>query len=132
MVDNTELPIESAQVWQGAVRRTVAVCPDWEAAAIGAVVARKMSREIWQQLARDRGIQMLAVDAWSGSYRGEIIQMDDLYILQIVGEDVVMHDRLLLKSDCAIGQALSISYCAQLFSRTVNSQDRSVARSKID
>jgi hypothetical protein len=54
---------------------------------------------------------MIAVNAWSGSYRGEIIQMDDLYILQIVGEDVVMHDRLLLKSDCAIDRVLSISYC---------------------
>jgi hypothetical protein len=46
VVDNTELPIESARAWQGAVRRTVAVCPDWVAATIGAVVAGKMSREI--------------------------------------------------------------------------------------
>jgi hypothetical protein len=93
------------------MRRTVAVCPDWVESAIGAAIARKMSREIWPQWVEQQGIQMLAIDTWSCSYRGEIVQMNDRDILQIVGEDVVMHDRLLLKSDCAIDQMLSISYC---------------------
>jgi predicted ABC-type ATPase len=111
LVDNTELPIESAQSWQGTVRRTVSDCPNWVEAAIGNVAARKMSRGTWQQWANDRGLQLLAADAWSGSYQGEIVQMDDLYALQMVGGDVVIHDRLLLKSGCSINQTLLIRYC---------------------
>jgi hypothetical protein len=36
--------------------------------------------------------------------------MDDHYLLQTVGEDFVIHDRLLLQPDYSIGQARSISY----------------------
>ena len=53
---------------------------------------------------------MLPANAWSGSYQGEILRVDDLFLLQAVGETVVLHDRLLLKSDYAIGQIQSISY----------------------
>ena len=110
LVDNTELPIECAQAWQGAVQRTVADCPNWVEAAIAAVEARRMSREIWQLWANTERRLMLAANAWSGSYQGEILEMDDLFLLQAVGETVVLHDRLLLKSDYAIGQTQSISY----------------------
>lgn len=53
---------------------------------------------------------MVAADSWSGIYQGEISQMDDNYLLQTVGEDFVIHDRLLLQPDYSIGQARSISY----------------------
>ena len=110
LVDNTELPIECAQAWQGTVERTVADCPNWVEAAIAAVEARRMSREIWQLWANTEERLMLAANAWSGSYQGEILRVDDLFLLQEVGETVVLHDRLLLKSDYAIGQVQSISY----------------------
>jgi predicted ABC-type ATPase len=110
LVDNTELPIEYAQSWQGTVQRTVAACPDWVEAAIATVAARKISRETWQQWADGEGLQMVAADAWSGSYRGEIVQMDDRYLLQVVSENIVMHDRLLLRADYSIGQTQIISY----------------------
>jgi predicted ABC-type ATPase len=119
LVDNTELPIECAQAWQGDVRRSVMNCPDWVEATINAVTARKKSRETWQQWVNSNGRSMVAADSWSGSYQGEISQMDDHYLLQTVGEIFVIHDRLLLQSDYlitdgaseAIGQILAISYC---------------------
>jgi predicted ABC-type ATPase len=110
LVDNTELPIECAQAWQGTVQRTVAACPNWVEAAIDAVAARKISRETWQQWANAEGLLMLAANAWSGSYQGEILRMDDRFLLQAVGETVVLHDRLLLKPDYLIGQMQSIIY----------------------
>lgn len=110
LVDNTELPIESAQSLQGTVRRTALVCPNWVDAAIGNVATRKMSRETWQQWADNRGLQLLTANAWNGSYQGEIVQIDGHYVLQMVGNDVVVHDRLLLKPDCSLGQMFSIAY----------------------
>jgi predicted ABC-type ATPase len=110
LVDNTELPIECARAWQGAVRQSVMNCPDWVEVTINAVVARKRSRETWQQWVNSNGRLMVAADSWSGSYQGEISQMDDHYLLQTVGEDFVIHDRLLLQPDYSIGQARSISY----------------------
>ena len=110
LVDNTELPLECAQAWQGTVQRTVAACPNWVEAAIDAVGARKISRETWQQWANAEGLQILAANAWSGSYRGEILRMDDSFLLQAVDETVVIHDRLLLKLDYSIGQMQSIIY----------------------
>jgi hypothetical protein len=92
------------------VQRTVAACPNWVEAAIDAVGARKISRETWQQWANAEGLQILAASAWSGSDRGEILRMDDRFLLQAVGETVVLHDRLLLKPDYSIGQIQSISY----------------------
>jgi hypothetical protein len=56
LVDNTELPIECAQAWQGTVQRTVAACPNWVEAAIAAVGASKISRETWQQWANAEGL----------------------------------------------------------------------------
>ena len=111
LVDNTEIPIEYARAWQGSVQRTVATCPDWVETAISDVETRKMARETWQQWANVERRQMLVADAWSGSYQGEILQMDELYVLQAVSDNVVIHDRLLLRSDAAIGQTHSISYC---------------------
>jgi hypothetical protein len=92
------------------VQRTVAVCPNWVEAAIDAVGARKISRATWQQWANAEGLQILAANAWSGSYQGEILRMDDRFLLQAVGETVVLHDRLLLKPDYSIGQMQLISY----------------------
>jgi predicted ABC-type ATPase len=112
LVDNTELPIECAQAWQGTVQRTVAACPNWVEVAIAAVGASKISRETWQQWANAEGLQLFVANAWNGSYRGEILRMDDRFLLQAVGETVVLHDRLLLllKPDYSIGQMQLINY----------------------
>jgi predicted ABC-type ATPase len=109
LVDNTELPIECARAWQSDLQRSIETCPDWVEAAIHTVIARKKSRANWQHWSEGR--LMVAADPWSGSYQGEISRMDNHYLLQTVGENLVMHDRLLLKSDCSIGQTRLISYC---------------------
>jgi predicted ABC-type ATPase len=109
LVDNTELPIECAQAWQGDMQRTVRTCPDWVEATIKAVTARRRSREIWWQWSEGR--LMVVADPWNGSYQGEIFQMDDHYILQTVGKNFVVHDRLLLKPGYSLGQMRGITYC---------------------
>jgi predicted ABC-type ATPase len=110
LVDNTETPIECAKTWQGIIQRTVTSCPAWVESAINAVAARKESRETWQQLVNSAGQPIVITDVWTGSYQGEILQVDDHYILQAVSQDLVLHDRLLLKSDYSIGQVPEISY----------------------
>jgi predicted ABC-type ATPase len=110
LVDNTEIPIECAKTWQGTMQRTVTSCPAWVEATINAVTARKQSRETWQQWVNTAGLHITVADVWTGSYQGEVLEMDDHYLLQSVGQGVVLHDRLLLKSDYSIGQVQEISY----------------------
>jgi predicted ABC-type ATPase len=110
LVDNTEVPVECAKTWQRTIRRTVPSCPAWVEAVTSTVAARKKSRETWQQLMEAAGLQVTVTDVWAGSYQGEIIQADDHYLLQAVGQDVVLHDRLLLKSDYSLGQVPEINY----------------------
>jgi predicted ABC-type ATPase len=110
LVDNTEMPIECAKAWQGSMQRTVLSCPAWVEAAINTVSARRESRGIWRQWMDTTGIPITVTDVWAGSYQGEILQMDDHYFLQAVSQGVVLHDRLLLKSDYSLGQVPEISY----------------------
>jgi predicted ABC-type ATPase len=110
LVDNTEIPIECAKARQGSMQRTVPSCPVWVEAAINAVAARRESRGIWRQWMDTTGLQITLIDVWAGSYQGEILRMDDHYLLQAVSQGVVLHDRLLLKSDYSLGQVPEISY----------------------
>lgn len=110
LVDNTETPIECAKALQGNIRRTVPSCPAWVETVIGTVAARKESRDNWQQLMNIAGRPIAIIDVWNGSYQGEILQTDDHYLLQAVSEGLILHDRLLLKSDYLIGQVPEISY----------------------
>jgi predicted ABC-type ATPase len=41
LVDNTELPIEYAQAWQGTIQKIVTTCPQWITTTINAVTASK-------------------------------------------------------------------------------------------
>ncbi len=110
LVDNTDIPIECAKTWRGNIQRTVPSCPVWVESVISNIVARKKSRETWQQLVDKAGLQIAVTDVWAGSYQGEILQADDHHLLQSVSQGVVLHDRLLLKSDYSIGQVAEISY----------------------
>jgi predicted ABC-type ATPase len=110
LVDNTETPIECAKTLQGNIQRTVPSCPAWVETVISNVAARKESRDNWQQLVNTAGQPIVITDVWTGSYQGEIIQVDDHYLLQAIGQDLVLHDRLLLQSDYSIGQVPEISY----------------------
>jgi predicted ABC-type ATPase len=110
LIDNTEMPIECAKAWQGNVLRTITTCPSWVDIAIDVVVARKKSRETWQQWVNEQRMMIVTADSWSGSYQGEILKIDDYYLLQIVNRHIVIHDQLLLQSDYLIGQTLIIKY----------------------
>jgi predicted ABC-type ATPase len=110
IVDNTEIPIECAKAFQGNIRKTVPSCPAWVETIIGNVAARKESRDNWQQLVSIAGQSIVIPSVWAGSYQGEILQKDDHYLLQTVSQNLVLHDRLLLKSDYSIGQVLEIRY----------------------
>jgi predicted ABC-type ATPase len=110
LVDNTELPIECAQAWQGNIQAVVTNFPNWIAAAIHAVEARRKSREAWSQWANTLGLPMSVPDPGDGHYQGDVLQMDAHYLLQAVADGVVLHDRLLLQSNHSIGQVSVISY----------------------
>jgi hypothetical protein len=112
LVDNTEFPMECARAWQGNIQRAIVTCPDWVETVIASVAARKKSRETFQRWINRERLQVAANNYWSGSYSGEILQMDDCYLLQIVDERVVMHDRLLLRGDYSIGSIQVINYQA--------------------
>jgi predicted ABC-type ATPase len=114
LVDNTETPIECAKALQGNMQRTVPHCPAWVETAISSVAARKESREICRQWVDTTGLQMAITDVWAGSYQGEILQVNDHHLLQAVGHDLILHDRLLLQSDYSTGQVPEISYCEGL------------------
>jgi predicted ABC-type ATPase len=110
IIDNTEIPRECATGKQGAVQQTANDSPDWVVAAVRAVNSRQLSKLEYQNRAINQEMELLAANAWDGCYQGIIIKIDTHYILQLIDNSWVLHDRLLLTMDCPIGQLMSIVY----------------------
>jgi predicted ABC-type ATPase len=109
LIDNTDLPVVIANGRNAEIIPIIESCPNWGLTAIAKVQQRQASRQMLQT-SYNNGSRLTVADAWAGQYRGDIIMIDENYIVQAFENALILHDRLLLRGDFQLGQLLNIQY----------------------
>jgi predicted ABC-type ATPase len=109
LVDNTNLPVVVASARNGEIRPIIDPCPNWGLTAIAKVQQRQASRQALQA-SYNNGNRLTIADALAGQYHGDIVMIDENYIVQACENALILHDRLLLRGDFQLGQPLNIQY----------------------
>jgi hypothetical protein len=109
LIDNTELPVVIASARNGEIRPIIEPCPNWGLTAIAKAQQRQVSRQALQA-SYNNGNGLTIADAWAGQYGGDIVMIDENYIVQAAENALILHDRLLLRGEFQLGQQLNAQY----------------------